>query len=537
MELSLNGIRDTAWEKAGVTLPKFDVEAMRAATDESPTWVHFGAGNIFRGFIAALQQRLLNEGLVKSGIIAAESFDYEIIDKVYTPFDCLTLLVGLRPDGGTEKEVIASIAKGVRADVSDAASWAGLVSVFENPSLQMVSFTITEKGYALADTQGNTISIVDEDIAAGPSSARHVMSIVAALLFSRYNAGAAPISLVSMDNCSRNGDRLKESILTIARGWLEKGYVKDDFIHYLEDDRRVACPWSMIDKITPYPADVIYKQLSDLGISSMEPVVTGKNTSTAPFVNAEIPQYLVLEDMFPNGRPPLEKAGVYFCDRKTVSMVEQMKVTTCLNPLHTALAVYGCVLGYESIAAQMKDAELKALVELVGFVEGMPVVTDPGIIKPIDFIREVVEQRLPNPFIPDTPQRIATDSSQKVPIRFGETIKSYMAHEGLNVNDLVGVPLALAGWLRYLLAVDDEGKDMAVSPDPMLEDLNKMLAGIRFGEPGSVRDQLKPILSNPVIFGVDLYDAGLADKVEGLFLELIDGPGAVRRTLQKHLGE
>ena len=61
---------------------------------------------------------------------------------------------------------------------------------------------------------------------------------------------------------------------------------------------------------------------------------------------------MVIEDRFPNGRPPLEKAGVYMADRETVNNVEKMKVTTCLNPLHTALAVYGCLLGYDSIAAE-----------------------------------------------------------------------------------------------------------------------------------------------------------------------------------------
>ena len=146
--------------------------------------------------------------------------------------------------------------------------------------------------------------------------------------------------------------------------------------------RRVAFPWSMIDKITPRPAKEVENALLADGIEDMEPIVTSRNTFIAPFVNAEIPQYLVVEDNFPNGRPALEKAGVYMTDRDTVNKTERMKVTTCLNPLHTALAVYGCLLGYTSIAAEMQDTELKGLIERIGYDEGMPVVTDPGIIKP-----------------------------------------------------------------------------------------------------------------------------------------------------------
>ena len=267
----------------------------------------------------------------------------------------------------------------------------------------------------------------------------------------------------------------------------------------------------------------------------MQPIVTSRNTFIAPFVNAEIPQYLVVEDNFPNGRPALEKAGVYMTDRDTVNKTERMKVTTCLNPLHTALAVYGCLLGYTSIAAEMQDAELKGLIERIGYDEGMPVVTDPGIIKPADFIAEVVGQRFPNPFIPDTPQRIATDTSQKIPIRFGETIKSYIASDELDVKSLTFIPLAIAGWLRYLLGVDDKGEKMEVSSDPMLETLQQQLAGIELGKPASVGDKLRPILSNEAVFAADLVACGLADKIEEMFGKLIAGPGAVRATLQEYL--
>ena len=130
-----------------------------------------------------------------------------------------------------------------------------------------------------------------------------------------------------------------------------------------------------------------------------------------------------------------------------------MKVCTCLNPLHTALAVYGCLLGYNLISEEMKNPSLKKLVEVIGYKEGLPVVINPGILDPKEFIDTVLNVRIPNPFMPDTPQRIATDTSQKLAIRFGETIKAYAVAPSLNVADLKLIPLVFAGWLRYLMAL------------------------------------------------------------------------------------
>ena len=108
MKLNYEGLKDTqGWEKAGVTLPKFDWKKMCEETEKNPVWLHFGAGNIFRGFIADLQQVLLEEGCETSGIVAADTFDYDIIDKIYTPYDSMTMMVSLKPDGNTDKKVIA----------------------------------------------------------------------------------------------------------------------------------------------------------------------------------------------------------------------------------------------------------------------------------------------------------------------------------------------------------------------------------------------------------------------------------------------
>ena len=530
MKIRLSTLPETAfWEQARVALPRYDVKKMREATAARPAWVHFGAGNIFRAFTAALQQRLLNEGLTDTGIIAADTFDVDNIRQIYGGFDCLTLSVTLLPDGSTRRELIGSVAEALVAQPAEEADWARLAAVFRDPGLQMVSFTITEKGYALNQ-------LAEEDMAKGPAAPRHAMAVTAALLYERWRAGGFPVAMVSMDNCSRNGEKLGGAVRMIAEAWKRNGFVPAGFTDWLEDGAKVSFPWSMIDKITPRPAPSVEASLTADGIEEMAPTVTPRGTWLAPFVNAERPQYLVVEDDFPNGRPPLEKAGVIFTDRETVNRVERMKVTTCLNPLHTALAVYGCLLGYTLIADEMKDGTLVELVRRIGYDEGLPVVTDPGILSPKAFIDEVIGERLPNVFMPDTPQRIATDTSQKIPIRFGETLKSYMADPKRDPAALTGIPLALAGWLRYLLAVDDAGRAMVCSDDPLLGDLQAALQTVRFGDPSSAGRNLRPILSNPALFGVDLYEAGLADKVIGMLREEIAGPGAVRATLEKWLG-
>ena len=468
-------------ETLGYRLPKFDRDAMVAKTVKKPTWLHFGAGNIFKAFQTDACQRLLDAGLHDTGIIAAERRE-----KKPEVNDNLTIKVTLKADGNVEKAVVASIAEKVYLYGNEAR----LKEIFENPSLQMVSFTITEKGYALYDGKGELLPDIAVDLAGSPETAKSYMGKLTALLCARYQKNKAPIAMVSMDNCSHNGDKLKAAITCFAEKWGGAG-----FNNWLAE--KVSFPWSMIDKITPGPDASVAAMLKEDGLED-----------GTPFVNAEECEYLVIEDNFPNGRPCLEKAT----DRETVDKVERMKVCTCLNPLHTSLAVYGCLLGFDKIWKEMQDEDLHKLVETIGYKEGLPVVTDPGIISPKEFIDAVVNVRIPNPFMPDMPQRIATDTSQKLPIRFGETIKAYMASDKLDVNDLKLIPLVHAGWLRYLMAIDDEGNAFEPSSDPLLETAQAYVKDFKLGEKPDCA-KLEGLLRNASIFGVDLVEAGLADKV------------------------
>ncbi len=533
MQLNRNSLTNQSdWEKIGIELPHFDFEQVARNTVTKPEWVHFGVGNIFRAFIANAHQKLLDNQKADTGIIAVESFDFEVIDKVYTPFDNLALLVLMNADGKFDKKVISSITEAITTRSERPEEYQRLIDIFENPSLQMVSFTITEKGYALTDASGNRFGVVEKDIENGLEHPLHTMSIITALAHRRFLKGRYPLTFVSMDNCSHNGDKLKNGVLTIAREWLKKGFVEQEFIDYLEDESKVTFPLTMIDKITPRPSETVKKTLEDLGLENMNIIVTSKSSYMAPFVNAEICEYLVIEDKFTNGRPPLEEAGVIFTDRESVNKVETMKVTTCLNPLHTALAVSGCLLGYTLIADEMKDPLLSKFIKTIGYEEGLKVVVDPKIISPKVFLDEVVNERFTNPYIPDTPARIATDTSQKVGIRYGETIKSYVKRNDLDPSDLVAIPLAIATWCRYLIGIDDNGKEFELSPDPMLDFLRSILHGITLSDTAS---DVQSILSKETIFGINLYEAGLGEKIEQMFYEMLRGKGAVRQTLEKYL--
>lgn len=533
MKLTLEGIKnEQEWE--GYHLPQYDVAKMCEYTKENPVWVHFGAGNIFRAFICNAVQELLENGTMKSGVIAAESHGTEIITECYRPHDNLCVAVTLNADGSIGKDVVGSVGEAI----TTAYDYARIKEIFRNSGLQMVSFTITEKGYAIRDTKGELIPQITADMQLGPdeicenASGHHLMAVITALTLMRKAACGAPLALVSMDNCSHNGEKIENAVMEIAGEWLKNGRITEEDMDYLKT--KVSYPWSMIDKITPRPDAKVEEKLIADGIDEIKPFVTPNGTYIAAFVNAERPQYLVIEDDFPNGRPALEKArGIIFTDRDTVNKAERMKVCTCLNPLHTCLAIYGCMLGYTSIAAEMKDEQLVKFITSMAYEEGMPVVVNPGILDPAKFLEECLKERFPNPFMPDTPQRIATDTSQKLPIRYGENFKAHIAKG--DVADLKYMPLVIAGWLRYLLGIDDEGNAFECSSDPLLETARGMLGDIKFGDTAVTGDKLAVLLSNEVIFGTNLVAAGLAPIITGYFNELNAGAGAVRKTLQKYI--
>lgn len=300
MKLTLEGIKDrAAWQSAGIKLPDYDVQAVSEKAKKHPVWAHFGAGNIFRIFVGGMADAMLEKGAMDRGITCVETFDFDVVDQIYTPYDNLVLAVTLNADATTDKRVLGSLSEAIKAQSNVPENWNRLKAVFADPGLQMISFTITEKGYALKNASGDFFPFVQADIDNGPEKTTGAMAIVCAMLLHRFENGKAPLAVVSMDNCSHNGEKLRGAVLTMAEEWLKKGFVPQAFVDYISDETQVAFPWTMIDKITPRPADSVCAELEKLGCEAIAALVTRpKRTYIAPFVNAEKPQYLVVEDRF-----------------------------------------------------------------------------------------------------------------------------------------------------------------------------------------------------------------------------------------------
>jgi fructuronate reductase len=157
---------------------------------------------------------------MQRGITCVETFDFEVVDKIYKPYDNLALAVTLYGDGTSDKKVIGALSEAIAARKEDASARTRLKEVFTAPTLQMVTFTITEKGYALRDAAGKWFGFVQADIENGPSAVGSVIPLVTSLLLDRYEAGRLPLALVSMDNVSHNGEKLRSAVLEVAEAWL-----------------------------------------------------------------------------------------------------------------------------------------------------------------------------------------------------------------------------------------------------------------------------------------------------------------------------
>src|SRR5699024_4643964 len=216
---------------------------------------HLGAGNLFRAFPAVLAQRMLTAGLADTGVICCDGYDEELIDRCYRACDHLSLVVTVYSNGTINKEVVASVTESIKMSED----MSRLQEIFLAPSLQMVSFTLTEKGYAFQNDAHEIVPDYAHDQTNGPEGCTSFFGKLASLSLARCRAGLPPLALVSLDNCSDNGTRLERAMRYMARAWQQKKSITEDEYFYLI--KKNTYPLSMIDKITPHPDERIAEKL------------------------------------------------------------------------------------------------------------------------------------------------------------------------------------------------------------------------------------------------------------------------------------
>ena len=152
---------------------------------------------------------------------------------MYTPHDNLGIVATLKSDGTIDKTVVASVAEALPLDSENETAYSRLKEIFTKDSLQMATFTITEKGYSLVNGKGEQLKDVAQDFKNGPQKPASYMGKVTSLLYARYMAGKKPVAMVSTDNCSHNGDKLYAAISAFAKAWTETKKQKKDLKNIL----------------------------------------------------------------------------------------------------------------------------------------------------------------------------------------------------------------------------------------------------------------------------------------------------------------
>ena len=408
-------------------------------TEISVGIVHFGVGAFHRSHQAMYLDRLLTEGAAREwGICGVDVLPADRPKKqAFAAQDGEYTLVLKNPDGSTEPRVIGSIVEYLFAPDE----LERVLDRLADPRTRIVSLTITEGGYNFNQVTGefdagNPAVRADLEPGATPET---VFGMVTEGLRLRREAGTPPFTVMSCDNIPGNGEVAAAMFGAFAR-------LKDPALAaWMRDE--VSFPNSMVDRITPVTTpDDIAALRDDYGITDALPVVC------EPFVQ------WVLQDRFPSGRPPWERAGVQLVE--DVRPYELMKLRL-LNVGHQALAYSGYLSGYRYAHEAASDPVFVEF--LTGYMqdEGRPTLPPvPGA--DLDTYIATLLERFANPAIRDTLARLAAFGSDRIPKWLVPVIRENLAAGGA----LTRSAAIVASWARY-----DEGSDESGQPIEVVDAL------------------------------------------------------------------
>jgi mannitol 2-dehydrogenase len=391
--------------------------------------VHFGVGNFHRAHQATYLDALFNRGLSRDFAIigAGVRREDETVRADLQGQDWLTTVVE-QEKASSKAHVIASMVGFL--PVGDAPA---IAAELADPRIRIVSLTVTEGGYFVDAATGDFAAGHPEirADAANTDMPKTVFGLILAGLRRRRAAGVAPFTVMSCDNLPHNGRVARNAVAGLAR-LFDRGLA--DWI-----EAEVAFPSGMVDRITPATGDrerqIVAK---DFGVADRRPVFCEDFTQW------------VLEDVFPAGRPALEKVGVTFVE--DVSPWERMKIRI-LNGGHAIIAYPAGLLGLHFVHEALEHRLIRAYLDKLEHDEVIPTVPPVPGTDLHDYFR-VIERRFANPKIGDTVRRLCLDGSDRQPKFILPPLRE-RRESGLPVT---GLALASAFWCRYCAGTTDSGE-------------------------------------------------------------------------------
>ncbi|MFT4835127.1 MAG: fructuronate reductase [Psychromonas sp.] len=361
---------------------------------------------------------------------------------------------------------------------------------------KLVTLTITEKGYCLASD--GSLDLSHEDIKhdlENPTSPISAIGFIVESLKQRKLEGANAFNVLSCDNVSGNGDKLRRAVLAYA------GQFDANLEAWI--DNNVAFPNAMVDSITP--------KTESYTIESVSKAINFRDNW--PIQREEFTQW-VIDNNWQGERPDWEKVGVIFTD--DVEGFEKAKLRL-LNCLHSTLAYAGSIANFKTVFDVTSDKGFYKFISKLAAEEIIGSFIPPKELDEKVYANEII-QRFLNPSIHHLLAQIAWDGSQKLQMRLLPIIRDNIE---LNRSTKL-LCFSLASWFEFICQAV---KNNQVIIDPVAEKFNTTVE-LRSE---NVVEVIESFLAIESIFGKDLLANTTVKK------QLIGSLTNIRNTPAKHL--
>src|SRR5476649_2037195 len=432
---------------AGVQLPKYDRSLVKSRI------VHLGFGAFHRAHQALLTDRVLNQQGGDWGFCEISLFgDPSLIQSLQRQDNLFTVLE--KGAQGNQAIVVGSVHESMHGSVD------GLAAVIEKmaePQVAIVSLTVTEKGYCIEPGSGEldlNHPQIQQDLTGQHPPATAPGVLVEALRI-RHQRGLPGFTVLSCDNIPENGHVVKKAILGMARA---RSAELAEWI-----DSHVTFPSTMVDRIVPAATEDTLHEIAE----ALGGVIDPCGIACEPFIQ------WVVEDNFVAGRPAWEEAGAQLV--VDVLPYEEMKLRM-LNGSHSFLAYLGYLAGYQYIDQCMLDDNYAQAARQLMIGEQAPTLHTTGV--DLSAYAQSLLARYRNTGLKHRTWQIAMDGTLKLPQRMLDSIRVHL--ERGTAFPLLA--LGVAGWMRYVGGVDDNGDKIDIS-DPLAAQLAELVRSSAEGRP------------------------------------------------------